>query len=61
MSADIKVTYTLMSKGGHKSPGQTSEIRLTDWYSFADWLKENEVNGRDVVIHSWVYTHAIKR
>lgn len=61
MAADIKVTYNLIAKDEKtRGPGQISTARFTDWYAFADWLRECEEIKYNVIIHSWEYIHAIR-
>ena len=59
MCANIEVRFQLRAEGC--GDGQKSVKTFTDWYAFADWLKQEEENQRVVLIYSWKYVHAVKQ
>lgn len=60
MSADIVVNFQIQPFGSG-GEGSFSQKRFTDWYDFADWLKQENENKRMVCIIAWQYAHAQKR
>lgn len=40
-------------KGGVTSPESTMDF--TDWYDFADWLKQENEQRRAIVVDGWNY------
>lgn len=51
--AKIVVTYTAHYASGAVGGRQTKV--LTDWFDFADWVKQTNLDGCSVCIHQWVY------
>jgi hypothetical protein len=60
MTAAIKIEFTLRDMSS-KVEGTRSTVTCLDWYSVADWMKNEEEHNRDVIIHSWTYVHALRR
>ncbi len=52
MARQIEVWYSLPQMDDTIYTGST---RFTDWYDFADWLKQATLTGRPVTITEWQY------
>ena len=47
------VTYTPHFASG--TVGSRQRKTLTDWYDFADWIKQTNLDGCSIEVHAWVY------
>ena len=52
MTSQIEVTYCVKSDYGENYASGSQ--RFTDWFDFADWLKQATLRG-PVLITSWQY------
>lgn len=59
--ADILVEFHLRSFGTLSIACQSSTKRFTDWFDFADWLKQENEHNHTVCITSWTYVHAVRK